>query len=299
MTIQKKEALESRSYNSANGRRKYKRKFHVWDDAFTYGEGTGLNSTSALLQSSVASGDPHPENAAFFATDFDVTQQRDTRHVWEVEWTYEPITPGGGGDDPFEVGFSEINTDHQVEFVDTYRVDYVPDEGEPSFWPPLTIWSEGYPPAMPTTENAEDTDIGGMSVDEAGRPVSSIVRAVRFVITHVTPALTNSDLEFLTGMTGARNKNSSPFIGVPAGQLLYKGASTSRITTDTYRVVHEFIADEFFHMRQVALHDKDGKPIRYSPGGPDSQEYASFVHWIQPFPRLLAFDGFNIPGIPL
>ncbi len=287
MTIIGKEALQSRKLSRSGGRVRYERVFVVHEDD-PANNPNSINDTIALDKSGVAVGNPHPENGAFFATDYISEQAKDSRTVWNVQWTYEAVGAGSGGD-PFEVGFTEINTAHTVEFIDTYRID--PVEVEPAEWPPLVVPNLGNPLPIPKT-NQQGADVSGMSIDEVGRPVSSIVRNVRFLVTHVVKGLLPIDLQRMTNFAGTRNSVAFLPLSAPAGVLLYKGGQSARIGDDTYRVVHEFVADELFHMRQIAQHGEDGKPILEDYSG---LSVAAAVFWIQPFPRTLSFDDLGIP----
>lgn len=221
-------------------------------------ENTPQSSTTTATQAwravGVQVGDPHPEDPQLLATEFRVQQSRENRFAWQVEWTYLPFSSDDpGGDDPFEPGFVEINVDNEVEFVDFYR--------QQSDFPP-----NGQPPLPPVPI------ITGEVIAVGGRPTSLPIRTIRADISVVINGWPNFPLYALT----TARRNSVEFQGGAIGSVLYTGARSNRIGPNTWRVTHQFVQDQFYHMRQIGEFDDEGGLIN--------------AYWVQPFRGFADFE---------
>jgi len=192
-------------------------------------------ATLAWRAVGVQVGDAHPEDPSLRASEFRVSQTRENRYAWVVEWTYQPVSPTDpGGDDPTEPGFVEVNVDNEVEFQDFYV------QG-------ADFYTNGLPPLPPVP-----TTIGEIiAVD--GRPTSLPVRTIRADISIIVEGFP----DFATFAIASGRRNNVTFLGGAVGSILYTGARSNRIAPNRFRVTHTFVQDEFFHMRQIGTFDPD------------------------------------------
>lgn len=245
----------------------------------------------------VSLGTAHPEDGEFFAVNYDAQQRSGTRSVFDIRWIYEPVGVGGpGGENENEPGFVDVNLTTSIEFVDFYRKDAAVDS---MLWPPLIVPQNGNAPEIPLGESQLQLyDVQGMSIDEGGRPVSHELRSVEYEVTHVIEQPSYNYLETIVFLTGTRN--SEPYVLMPqladVGRLLYLGADSQRISDNVYRFTHRFVADEFYHMRQICAFNEEGDPIltTFAPDGSGPQQ-ARYVWWVQPFTRTASFSFLDIP----
>jgi hypothetical protein len=125
-------------------------------------------------------------------------------------------------------------------------------------------------------------DIGGRKIDVSGRPVS--IETVREQITVDVTLSYIPNVELIR--TLASTRNSTSFLGVPPGSVLFKGATWANIAPGKWSVSYEFAADNFSHLVQVAQ-EYDGKAVL------DENGQAKYVNWVQPFPRLAEHRDLN------
>lgn len=218
-------------------------------------------ATLAWRAVGVQVGDAHPEDPSLRASEFRVSQTRENRYAWVVEWTYQPVSPTDpGGDDPTEPGFVEVNVDNEVEFQDFYRQNAaVPAQGTAPL--PLVPIADGEP----------------IAVD--GRPTSLPVRTIRADISIIVEGF--PDFALFATATGRRN--NVVFLGGAIGSILYTGARSNRIAPNRFRVTHTFVQDEFFHCRQIGTFDPDTNALVDS-------------YWVQPFRGFANFQA--VLGLP-
>ena len=218
-------------------------------------------ATLAWRAVGVQVGDAHPEDPSLRASEFRVSQARENRYAWIVEWTYQPVSPTDpGGDDPTEPGFLEVNVDNEVEFQDFYRQNAaIPVDGTA----PLPI--------------APILDGELIAVD--GRPTSLPVRLIRADISIIVEGFPL----FATYATASGRRNNVVFLGGAVGSILYTGARSNRIAPNRFRVTHTFVQDEFFHCRQIGTFDPDTNALVDS-------------YWVQPFRDFANFE--SLLGLP-
>jgi len=273
------ETWDSRTLNVTQGRRTRTREFVVYA---TDGSGIVVPSDAvAVQQTGVAYGDAHPEDPGLLALDVTVAVTPEAgRGALRVRFTYrrgELIGPEP--EDPLAPDYQEVNLSGDGQFIDTYRDNAaVPDEG---------------------TVAPGRVDIGGEPIDVAGEPQSRLLVQGTYVISRNYP-LSEYSAPTLLAAIGVRNQ--APFLGFPAGSLLYGRPRTSRVAQGVVRVVHQLILDQHrFHLRQQAYATTEGKQLGTNVPGGEGGSHASRVYHVQPFPLQGDLEALNIvrPGTPL
>lgn len=261
------ELQETRSLSQTSGRVSGSRKFAIWDDATAITE----PSTIRFLfggGSLPDLGDVFPGETNVYAVSYAIDHQADSRGVWHCAYSYEN-TEAGTAAQPQEPGFVEFSIDYSTEFRSAYRIN-------PSF--------NGAPNGAP-----DNTDIGGVAIDSAGEPLTTLVHFASVVIGETVLASTLQSRLLTTALVvGARN--SSVFQGFAKGTLVYMGASASRIAVDKYTMSHRFNFDGAFHMHQTPDRDQNREVICVKVGGINR---AQNVRFVQPFPVLLNFNALS------
>jgi hypothetical protein len=257
------EMQETRGFSESSGKLTATRKFAVWDEASaitqpaTIRELFGGGSLPEI-------GDLFPGETDIYAISYDIRHMPNSRNIWEVEFRYENTEPGEK--QPQEPGYTEFSIDYSVEFRDMYRAR-----------PNLSIPQFGTP-----TLN----DIGGTKIDAGGRPLSVMVKITNLtigetVLSNTLPARS----EVIRLLRGRRN--NTVFYGAPIGQVLYLGASSSRIALDKYTLQHKFAVDEYSHLIQNPTLDHNREVVIEAVNGINR---AAKVLFVQPFPD---FGDFN------
>jgi hypothetical protein len=238
-----------------------------------YGELGTLDQ--ALAAVNIQYGDPHPDDPAAVAVDVDASILPETgRFAARVAYTYSAER---------EL-LAEFSIDADLEFVDTWRVPVVNDDGS-GF--PLLFPADGIPPL-------ERTDIGGCPVDIGGQPISRPLRIGRY---QTAQNYTREDFNFATLFDAVGCRNDAEFLGFPRGSLLYGRPRSTNLAFNTIRVTHEFVVDPLqLHMRQQARANEEGIELTndHPCTGVGFGTYASFVYWVQPYPRLIDFEVLGI-----
>lgn len=262
MAVEYVELQETRSFSESGGRVTASRKFRIWDDASTI-------TTPRVVRDSF--GDPlpeigelFPEEKVIYCTGYNIRSVPDSLGVWEVEFIYENSEPGRFL--PQEDGYTQITIEYAAEFRDAYRTG-------------VTI---------PTNGTSSGADCGGTKIDKAGVPISVLVR-----MSDVTIIETVSAASFPARSQNIRlargRRNSVPFQGAPVGQVLYTGATATRVGIEKYQITHRFRQDEDYHMIQSPRRNQLGQVQTTA----DAQGVyrADFVDLVQPFP---GFANFNL-----
>lgn len=232
----------------------------------------------------------HPHDPKLRAKNYDVQPVRDAggRQCYDVIWFYEVLPPISieppEGPGPGEVGYTELSWAAQGLFIDSWR-----SYGSVSLPGPTEI------DAPPLVEDADSNDIGGLPIDSGGEPTSYPITVITAQIKQVV-----SNIQALKrSATLVNHRNSAEFLGATAGKLLYKGSTASRLSESSLEVIHEFVWDEFYHLRQYVKKEHDGKPSIGDSSATSSlpnQSVSLFgraypVGWVQPF---FATEDFNI-----
>jgi len=141
----------------------------------------------------------------------------------------------------------------------------------------VDVWRTGA--TFPTPiNNPPNTDIGGVSVDSCGEPVSTLLNQQEMTVTNV--ATTNNATAIL-GAIGKRNSVS--FLGAGQDYVLFVGASSRRTGVNQYEIQYRFLYDGAKHLRQVCVRDVDGQPVLNAPDT-NGNATAKTVYARQPFP---------------
>lgn len=265
------EALETRSLSSGGGRITGSRSFYVYDD----------DPATPMLQPSSMQfgigglpdyGEAFPGETEVFAVSFSIEPVPNSNYVWRITWQYQA---GGGGEivtpidvQPIVPGYVQISLEYGGEFRDAWRTS-----------PGMTFWSPSY----------ANGDIGGVKIDAAGEPTSVFVPQQTLVIEEtVTAASMASRSVNIRFATGERNDRS--FFGAEANSLLYEGASARRVSLTAFSVSHRFRYDPWWHARQQPRMNQQRQPELdiFS-----NLLQASFVRWVQPFPRTFNFNSLS------
>lgn len=277
------EVYDSRRDQLIDGREYRSRSFRVYSPD----NGPEIpDSRSAVIETGVNYGDPHPENAQLRAIDVSVRVNPTVgRRMFEVTWTYRAVSLSIVGSEPPKnpdaPDYQEFNITTDPTLVDVYRA--------PPFFE--------FPPNGNITNPPWPSDIGGVPVDSAGQRGSYLFR--RGII-EVSRNLELQQFNVFALLEAGGARNASDWQGFEAGRLLYLGARSSRVSVDVVQVVHQLGFDEFFHLQQVADTDEDGNvklstPDETNVGGSVYPSAHAFpVRWFQPFPRLIDFDLLDI-----
>jgi hypothetical protein len=275
MSVQVKELLESRAVSKKQGKLTATRSFHVWDDAGT------LTSPATLATLFGTNGLPiygeeFPESPNLVARDYEYAKVSGHNDLWLVRWEYAEVAFGTSlpEKEPGQPGYIEISATISAERVEAWRAHSYAELAQ------LTGSSGLYPNGNSSTK----PDIGGDRIDVAGAPLQAIVRQVEITITEVRSGIPN--LLFLLPYTWSRNSNG--FLNAPTGQLLYVGANINRIDVNLFQFSHKFVLDRWWHMRQMAITDPEGK-VKTVPYGTPSVRRAETVQFVQPFPTTRDF----------
>lgn len=286
MTVTIAEIKESRTvFKNDDGVIEGLREFIVAGDSST------TVTTAAQAIAELAAADPavieipprelerHPEDPRLIARTWqiDPMPDRGADGAWIIRWFYRTATIiGGTGEESLR-----INVKLENQFIDKWRVwtyDSI-NFGGPD--------GNGEFPLLSVTNPAR-ANIGGIQVDSAGEPISSLVPVLRVDVSlKMSPPI---NLALWSQQVGGRNSNSVLLSGflLGRGKALYIGTDVNQITDDELDVVHSFVVDRDFHLRQMAQRDVDGKVITEEVGAND-RSVAKIVYWVQPFPNTFDF----------
>ena len=256
------ELQETRSFSEAGGKFSASRKFLVYDDAAPITTPAGVRDNFG--KSSLPEiGEQFPGETDIYAISYDIRHIPESRNVWEVEFRYENTQPDER--QPQEPGYVEITIDYASEFRDFYRVK-----------PNLDIPTNGTPSL---------NDINGTPIDVAGEPMSFAARLSTVNITETILGETLPDRSLAIRAARGR-RNQFPFLGAPIGQVVYLGATASRIAVNKFQIQHKFSQDDLYHMLQQPRRDPQRNVELFRVNG---VLRANFVTWVQPFPEFYDF----------
>ena len=263
MSVQVSEKVSSRRISNSGGL-KGSREFFAYDDALT----TPLLEDILAGDGMPSQGSPHPDTPNLLANNYTMAPSGDRSGGFDITWNYLPFEfpPPTEEELPTDppLPFVNMETTLSTTLVDMWRSNpTVPQGGEPES---LT------------------TDIGGIEEHLAGYPVSKVIPQVTISVSNTITAGT----VFAGALVNAMGKrNASPFMGLPAGSVLYLGSTISRQTATEWTVAYEFAADpEWFHMRQFPKRNvADGELALDDTADPKLP-----VYWRQPFPDTIQID---------
>lgn len=261
MALEFFELQETRGFSDNGGKKTATRTFRCFDDAAPLTTPADVRANFGGSLPDI--GDLFPGEKVVYAVSYSIKHVVEARGTWEVTFNYENSEPAERL--PQEEGYTEISIDYAVEFRDVYRIGMnIPTGGTPTV-----------------------NDIGGTKIDKAGEPLSVMVRMSDVTIKETVSAA--SFPERSTRIRSARGRrNSAIFQGAPIGQVLYTGASASRIGLEKFSVTHKFRVDEFSHLLQSANRNQL-KEVECTPDG-TSIWRATTVQFVQPFPGLADFN---------
>jgi len=265
------EKLESRDVSRIGGKLTARRQFHVYDD------GTALTTPGSVIVLFGSNGLPYygeefPESPNLRARDYRLSLAAGHRDLWVIEWEYSEAELATFPDrQPGEVGFVEVTARTVANFVDAWRILAKPELANRTKAGADNQYGNGHP-----------SDIGGVSVDAAGEPLQDVVRQIEIQITEVVGGVSS----FAPYLDFVWRRNNSTFLGAQVGQLLYLGAQINRIDVAKYQFTHTFLLDRWWHMRQRAEKNPDGRYFLKTVNG---KKHAEAVNFVQPFPDYANF----------
>jgi hypothetical protein len=270
MALTVHETQESRSVSESNGRSTGTRRFLVYDDASEITHPGPLRDQfgSGTLPDV---GDQFPNSPALYAVSYSIRHVPDQRGLWEVEYQYESTEPGQY--QPQEIGYTEFSIEYSAELRDMWRAN-----------PGLSFPSFGSP-------GATNRLCAGRAIDVAGVPMSVLHRFSNLTITETVAASTLPDRSLVIRLARGR-RNNVEFYGAPAGQVLYLGATASRIALDKFQIVHKFAQDAHYHMIQSPVRGPTGQVANLILDS-SGLLYAGDVFWVQPFGEFIEMNSIS------
>lgn len=109
-------------------------------------------------------------------------------------------------------------------------------------------------------------DIGGTKVDQAGNPVTYEIPQMQISVevlwdrTAQAAANTVGEPPTSTFASYIGTRNDAAFLGCAIGTLVYRGFTISP-NYEYYRIQHQWLWDQMFHLEQIALPMPDGAPV--------------------------------------
>lgn len=227
-------------------------------------------------------GEAHPNLVGLVAIDYaDLVQDESSPYLWHIRWNYLRTTFAGGAN-PGTPGYWEYTYRASAATDDAWR-DSSPDPTKPQ----LAFPANGQPGLDP---DGIPLDVGGISVDNGEEPGSAI-RAQQIVeVTQHREGLYSPSTSFSL----LKKRNSNTFLGAQPGRVAYTGISASaRLDTNLFSISHQFVWDEWYHMRQQAGRGSSGVVWKkdYDGSTPGLLSVAKLVYWTQPLPKLANFGG--------
>jgi hypothetical protein len=221
-----------------------------------------VTPTDALAQPEIPQiGDKHPENDDIGVIGFSLDTEEDSSNSNIVIITADYKTggqeQGGGG------SYTAATTATKGVLVDIWRNN----------------------PAVPGgVNNPAIEDIQGNKVDRGGNPLS--VSIVQMTLNFRSPFNTVPNYGMINSITNTRNRGW--FEGFPPGMVLYMGADISVTSGNIWVTNHKFVADQLYHLRQVADAMPGGR-TKSTGGNTADAGQASLVFWYQAFPNTSNF----------
>tara|TARA_R110001632_G_scaffold16940_3_gene54328 strand:+ start:4141 stop:4950 length:810 start_codon:yes stop_codon:yes gene_type:complete len=261
------EFMESRSITTSGGRGNGRRVFHA-SGYSNPGDVFDLFGTGVLPRKY----ERHPDFPGLIARDFTLTLVGGHTDLWKIEWTYEQLSAGSIAQPaevppvevlPNEVQYVEASAEIRAEFVLAYRIDVT------------------YPPSNDGQPVDDEVEVEGEGIDKKGIPLS-IQRNIQEIT--LTETVNVPDLNTYRSFRFLRN--SEPFLDMPTGKVLYRGASIRRTGVDVFQVAHSFVEDGDYHLQQSPRIDGDGQPFLKDGKAED-------VYWVQPFGTLGDFNNIS------
>lgn len=248
------------------------RVFRVFDDA-----GATVTTQQALAAPGMPQyGFPHPTLPSLVASRSSAVRVEGHNDLVEVTWEYRLSLLN----EPDGLSF---DSDFETEFRDIYRD--APFLAFPDMSPQVIGASADIP------ANRLYTDIGGVSKDVGGEPLSRLFVKQSIVVSETLFTIP----PFTLYLAAAGKRNSSFFFNAPPGIVVYFPGTSTRTSESTYRVTHRFVQDQFYHLVQVPQRHQDadnksGDIQLRALAGVTGTLVAKGVFWRQPFIGLFDFN---------
>lgn len=270
MALEVYESQETRSAANSGGKATGSRKFTVFDEAAAV-------TTPATIRAAFGTagipdiGDKFDSATSMYAVGYAIRHLPNSRNLWEVEFQYENTEPGRFL--PQEVGYTEVSIEWSAELRDMWRTT-----------PGLVFPTNGSP-------SATERLCGGRRIDTAGVPMSVLHRTSTITFSETVDSQT-VPIRSLAIRDARGKRNSSVFQGAPVGQVLYVGASATRVAIDKYSIVHRFAQDAHYHMLQSPERGPDGQ-VTHLTADETGLLRADGVFWVQPFGEFADFNALS------
>lgn len=177
----------------------------------------------------------------FVCRSVDATMVRESPYTWNVVCRFSTLQVNDQG---VHVAITRQSGTRQANI---YRINpTIPSNGTVS-WPGSVI------------------DIGGTKVDVAGNPVTYEIPQMQISVEVLWDRTAQNGgtvgeppTSLFTSYIGTRN--SAAFLGCDIGTLVYRGFTVSP-QYEYYRIQHQWLWDQQFHLEQIALPMPDGAPV--------------------------------------
>lgn len=145
---------------------------------------------------------------------------------------------------------------------------------------------EMYRTDEPATAGAAGTTISGSNyADKEGKPqhrdVAQVVITVQFLWNTAETGVGYPNLA--NGAAETKKRNTSAWIGFPAGSVLFDGISVDPDEDEYVRLTYTFIYDRWYHLEQQPELDPEQRVELNASGN------AETVKWFQPYPNTYDF----------
>jgi hypothetical protein len=159
-------------------------------------------------------------------------------------------------------------------------------------------------PADGTVHYPPTVDIGGVKVDMNGAPLQWRIAQQTISVEHLWDRTHDTAPAAVGGAAASCDppsewtsvysscRNSTPFLGWPAGYVTYMGWTANQSPDEWLVVSHKFLADDWQHLEQRPVNDPSGKLILDT--GPTivgiPTRAAAKVYWYQPYEAMKDFS---------
>jgi hypothetical protein len=127
---------------------------------------------------------------------------------------------------------------------------------------------------FPAANLNSSADIGGLKIDEGGKPVELRIPSTDFKVSLIVDTTQYQLVVLYDDVSSTRGKwNSTTFLHFNANSVYCIGASVSHIRDEFYRVTYSFKWDEWYDCTQECLRDGEGYVIG------DGASHAGTVYW--------------------
>jgi len=274
------ELFSSRKYVNNEGKPRAERQFVVVDAAT---EGDVVALFGSTLPGEYAH---YPNDAALpydmLAFDFSITKDPSAVSTWQVTMRYRAEIGGPSGYfnptstqlEPNEVGYRTARLSMTAEFRDLWRV----------YASVTALQAKAF-------GNYSVTDIGGISVDVAGIPLSTLVYKQEITILITDTFLPNA--QAIATQIGTRN--DKVFLNYPSGTVVFAGCNCETIPeVGRNSIEYKFVYDQSYHQIQYPVRGNNGSPIlAAAASGSILKGSAAQVYFKQPFNYTSSFDNLS------